>query len=233
VPQAGLTRIRQAWSDSTQTRIISESLYSFDLDDGVLSIEDHDFIFVAKDGAGLLLPSGTHTIKQIRRTATSVHCAMAKLPHEFTSENIVRGDRLQDVRLAHEEVKETIAFTMSLGRSFLLLPGERYRLDLKYSVPLDPHGRILLFTGAIQPTDYDFASRLGVRFASKSVTVVIRRSATFTAYFFEPDQMNYFPVPHNATFLKAHKCYQVERDLNALMQQFGRARYFTVTALLA
>ncbi len=222
MPKPSVERIKQAWS-TTQTRIISESLYSFDLDDGILGIEDEDFIFVAKGGGGLLLPAGRNTIKQIRRTATSLRYGLMELSQEFTPVNIVSGELVREVPLTHSEGEETTAFTTSLDHPHRLLPGERYRLDLKYSVPLDPHGRILLFTGAIQPSDYDFVRQLGVKAASKSVTIVIRRSASFTAYFFEPEQMNYFPVPRDATFLKEHKCYQVEHDLSDLMQTFGRA----------
>jgi len=227
----GLDRIGQAWSTDLPTRVMSESLYTFDLDDGVLEIEDRDFIFVSRGTSALALPKGRHALKQFRRTAKDPKYAFMTLPDEFTSDNILRGKPVPGIELEHSVGRDTATFTMTLKEAQPLRAGQRYRLDLKYSVPLNGQGRVLLFTGAIQPSDYDIVNQLGIQSAWKAVTVVVRRSVKFQAHFFLPEDMHYFPIAEEAGYLAERRCFQVTHTLFATLQGFRRARYFTVAVV--
>lgn len=236
MPNAMFKRVKQAWLDTTKSHVVSESVYEFDLDSQLLRIQDKDFIFVnpSRKG-GLSLPAGSHVIKRIRSTAKEVKHSLFRLEKEFSPNNVIKGTPAeQDARLKHERKEGFVNLLINVSTIHRFDPGERYRIDLHYTVPLGELGRFLLFSGAIQPSDYEVArNQLKVDSATKSVTLVVRRKAPFTAYTFDPAKMNYFPESVPSTYDETAQCHIVKSDLNTIMQNVGRAHYFTVAADLS
>lgn len=234
MPDAIIRRIREAWNDNSMSHVISESLYDFDLDKRLLRIQDKDFIFVNPGRtSGLSLRGGTHLIKQIRSTAMNVHHHLFRLGPQFSPKSAMAGGQpVKDgVRLRHEKKGGFVNILINVSTIHRFEPGERYRIDVQYTAPLGEMGPFLLFSGAIQPSDYEAArTQLKVDYASKSVTLIVRRAAQFTAYVFEPAKMNYFPTPVTAEYNELGKYYEVRGALNTIMSNFGRAHYFTVAA---
>jgi len=235
MPEAILKRIEQAWYDTTRSHLISESIYEFDLDNQLLRVQDKDFLFVDPNRKeGLFLPEGNHIIKRIRPSATSIKQSLVHLEKDFTRENAVRGTSVKEgVRLKHELKGELVDIVMNVSSVHRFEPGERYRVDLLYTAPLGNLGPFLLFSGAIQPSDYNIARKLKVDSATKSVTLLVRRTAPFTSYIFEPDKWNYFPQPIISDYHVRDRCHRVKRDLDTTMKDFERARYFTIAANLS
>lgn len=138
------------------------------------------------------------------------------------------------IRLRHEKKGGFIELGMNVSTIHRFEPGERYRIDLHYNAPLGEPGPFFLFSGAIQPSDYEVAKDLlKVDSASKSVTLIVRRANPFSAYIFEPAKMNYFPTPIPAQFDQQSRSHMVRANFDSLMSNFGRARYFTVAADLS
>ncbi len=232
--RAMLDRLRAAWTNTTLTQVVSESIYDFDIENNLLRIQDHDFIFVGRDEeAGLSLPPEVYPIKEFRSTATHIGHELLKCANEFSDAGVIPGGTsVSTARLELERSPNRNTLAIRIGTAHRFERAGRYRLSLQYSVPLDAGQTFLLFSGAIQPSDYDIVAKLGVKQASKSISLLVRRSKPFAAYIFEPAKMNYFPERQPAKHSRPYD-WHVIATLDTVMENYGRARYFTLAADLS
>lgn len=231
MPESIIRRIEGAWDDQGGTQIVSESHYDFDLDKMRLKIRDSDFLFIDPKGKRALeMQPGQHVIKKIRKTANHVKHNFFILDRNWSRKSVFKGKPLDQVKVIHRTTEQFTEIVLNVSTIHQFNVGARYRLDLQYEVALNDPCGFLLFTGAIQPSDFYVARKvLKVKKARKSVTIVVRRRQPFDAYIFNPEEMNYFPVPEAAQ-LGQFEQYKFSHELPRLMDGFDRAHYFTVAA---
>lgn len=231
MPESIIRRIKEAWDDPEGSQIVSESHYDFDLDNMSMRIRDSDFVFVNPKGRRALeMRPGQHVIKKIRKTANYVKHSISMLDPDWSPKSIFKGKPLDQVKVSHRTTEKFTEIILNVSTIHQFDIGARYRLDLHYEVALNNPRDFLLFTGAIQPSDYYIARDiLKVNKARKSVTIVVHRRQPFVGYIFNPEEMNYFPMPEPARLGKFDQ-YKLSHELPKLMDDFDRAHYFTVAA---
>jgi hypothetical protein len=228
-----VTRLKETWEDNTESHVHSESIYNFDLDTNTLHVEDYDFIFIGKNKPDSVLPVGLHSYKKIRHSAQDINAYLFELPLEFSEKNLVLGTKLNSMTFVpqHEvdgthELKNIL---MDVKQNHRFEAGKRYRLSLDYKVKLEAINSLFLFTGAIQPADYEVArTKLLIDNAKKSITLILRKKNKFSPYLFNPAEMNYFPNESDIHFEKNQ--YRFMYDFPTIMKNYGRAHYFTLAA---
>lgn len=135
---------------------------------------------------------------------------------------LARNDGLRDVFIKDAE----------------LHAGHVYVARIDYSVPLGESGNSeMMFSGAIQPSDYAILSQRlnlpGAVNAEKIIEVVISSKHAFSAWFFDPQEKNYFPSRMPAKHSNQTSQFKVRKEFPHKMSVGDlRARYFSFFASL-
>lgn len=208
-----------------RTRLLSQTLYQFLPDDNKLTIQDFDVI--------VLHGQCPHNIQKL--TLKSIRKARAPKGSFFECDDIagvtaaIRGGAKNGKKL---DISENQGGLMDVCiKSPNLHAGKIYVVRVDYEVSLNRDGSSqLMFSGAIQPSDYHgFCRSIGLPLdAKKTMEVVISSQYHFTAWFNDPRKNEYFPQVVKPKF-DVQKGYLARHPFHhEITGDDLRARYFSM-----
>lgn len=208
-----------------RTRLLSQTLYRFLPDDDKLSIQDFDVI-VLFDQCRHNVPK--LTLKSIRKTGkpkgSYFECDDVAGVRDAI-QGKAGGGKTLDIVASPNGLMEV---SMNVSK---LHAGKIYVFRVDYDVPLNRGNTSqLMFSGAIQPSDYHGVCRaLNLPpDAKKTMEIIVFSTRHFSAWFYDPDKNEYFPQVQKPEYI-AGQGYRARRAFeHAITGESLRARYFSM-----
>lgn len=208
-----------------RSRLLSQTLYQFRPDDNKLTIQDFDVIVLCGQ-----CPHNIQklTLKSIRKAHTP--------KGSFFECNDVAGVRAA-IRGGAEKGKQLVISENPDGLMDVCInapnmhAGKIYVVRVDYDVPLNRTGSSqLMFSGAIQPSDYHgFCRSIGLPLdAKKTMEVVVFSKYNFTAWFNDPGKNEYYPQAVKPEFDEQRGYIARHPFHHEITSDDLRARYFSI-----
>jgi hypothetical protein len=210
-----------------KTRLLSQTLYQFLPDDDKLIIQDFDVIVLSGDCRhdipGL-------TLKSIRR-ARNPKGSYFECEDVTGVRNAIQGKGKEGVGKKLNITAGSNGLMNVHLKTSKLHSGKIYAFRLDYDVPLGRENTSqLMFSGAIQPSDYHGICRaLSLPpDAKKTMEVVVFSTRHFSAWFYDPAKNEYFPHVQESESM-ADQGYWARRFFDyEITGETQRARYFSM-----
>lgn len=135
MPDQVLRQVREACAERPpRSQVISSSRYVFDLDQGVIRIEDRDFVFIGPSPeAGRYSHALTVPVKAINPRAKGAASGIHKLPeHIDGTRALLDGNPLAGAHLSLTEANGLKQLILDLAPGHEVAMGSRFRIDLNY-----------------------------------------------------------------------------------------------------
>lgn len=208
-----------------RTRLLSQTLYQFFPDDNKLTIQDFDVI-VLHGQCSRNIPK--LTLKSIRK-AGAPKGSFFECNDVAGVKAAIRGGATNGKTL---DISENQGGLMDVCiKSPNLHAGKIYVVRVDYDVPLNRTGSSqLMFSGAIQPSDYHgFCRSIGLPLdAKKTMEVIVSSQYHFTAWFNDPRKNEYFPQVVKPKF-DVQRGYLARHPFHhEITSDDLRARYFSM-----
>jgi len=207
--------------------VASQSIYYFDIDDKTLTFCDYDLFAPGRD---LSLHMG-FVVKRISADVTEVkRCELrrakadlASLEAAFKKSTKVGADEAR-IELVDGAVNFKVTDRLDVAADEALL------LALEYSIGLESQGPKLLFSGAIQPSDYrNIQNSLRVFDVRKEVVLQAVSRNAFSVRIFNASQPVAFPRSIEAQASHhSPPVFSVRESFSLDLQDWERALYFTM-----
>lgn len=211
----------------TRPHVTSQSIYYFDIDDQSLTFCDYDLF---APGRNLTLHMG-FVVKRISADVTNIkRCELrranansASLEAAFKKATKVTPDEAR-IELVDGAVNFKVTDRLDVAADEALL------LALEYSVRLESEGPKLLFSGAIQPSDYrNIQNSFRVFDVRKEVVLQAVSHNPFSVRIFNASQPVAFPRPIEAQASRhSPALFTVRESFSLDLQDWERALYFTI-----
>lgn len=211
----------------SKPRLESQSIYSFDLDSQSLTFRDYDLFAPARD---LVLHMG-FTVKKISTAVTTVkRCDLRRARADAPSlDEAVKTSQ----KIAPEMARVVIvdgAVNFKIPDQLPMTASDALLLVLEYSINLQGQGPKLLFSGAVQPSDYkNIHNSLRVNDIAKQIVLQVYSKNQFSARIFNASNPQAFPQPiHARRRRSAAPTYLIRETLDLDLQDWERALYFSI-----
>ena len=198
----------------------SLSLYVFCLDEApYLEVQDADVVYSNKP---LVFPVRIYPVKEVAHAAS-------RCTHEVGVVCVPCGKTLDSTRIASSVLNVNKGkVTLHVRKELRVTASAPLLLHTRYKIPLKRRGTRLFYSGAVQPSDYAQAQKIGVRHATKRIVVSAFSShRPFDVWLRDGTDDDCFPPRHHSEDKKGYHSF--ERALPLIeMDRFVRARYFSV-----
>ncbi|MBI3445248.1 MAG: hypothetical protein HY055_07770, partial [Magnetospirillum sp.] len=141
----------------------------------------------------------------------------------------------------HGDSGETRALEICFGEDLIISPDNLYIVECRYAFELTGNGADLMFSGAIQPSDYSNLGRFfDVQSATKLVSFTIRSEREHRIHVHDGSRPDFFPEAlvntarpphlssHDGLYLPTIR--KVDLSFEEVVSNDSRARYFMVHA---
>ncbi len=206
------------------------SIYDFDLDTKILTISDYDCLSPRDTQR---LPLAEYPIKQISKASLSVPVGRVH--------NVDPNASTMDEALRHGELEKTAKLIVRDGQVLLVVsadglecsPRRPIMLSLRYSTRLTGKGNGLIYSGAIQPSDYsefnrNFGHLIDASRVTKEIVVTSRSQHPYTARYFDASSPIAFPQVKVVDKDSKNKYFEDRWTFTVSPGNATRAFYFAV-----
>lgn len=214
--------------DKDQPYLESQSIYSFDLDKRTLTFSDYDLF---APGRNLTLHMG-FTVKKIStKVRATQRCELRRaLAAAPSLESAYKNSTKASPKEARIEIIDG-SVNFKIIDKLTVKADEALLLVLEYTIDLEGPGKKLLFTGAIQPSDYrNIHNSLRVKDIHKEIVLQVTSKSEFSVRVFNGSQPRAFPDLIPGTRQKEPSTLFSTRTALALdLQDWERAIYFSIS----